>query len=118
MDNVSEERRKHRRYELKYVAHLVVHSGDLVSHLDAVGRNASVGGLLLETRARIRELSRVSFVMTLESGSLARSVELTGDGIVVRTEALCNRRFLIAVECKRPITQFEEDFPPAAESTS
>ena len=118
MDNVSKERRKNRRYELRYVAHVVVHSRSLVSHLDAVGRNASVSGLLLETKARILDMTPVSFVMTLESGSLAHSVELKGDGIVVRTEALSNHRFLVAIECKRPIVQFEQDFPAAAGSTS
>ena len=118
MGNVSEERRKHRRYELRYVAHIVVHSGSLVSHLGAAGRNASVSGLLVETKAGILKLSPVSFVMTLQSGSLARCVELKGDGIVVRTETLSNRRFLVAIECKRPITLFEEDFSAAAESTS
>ena len=118
MDNVSKERRKYRRYDLKYVAHVVVHSGNLVSHVDAVGRNASVGGCLLETRARILVRRPVSFIMTLKSGVTARSVELQGDGIVVRTEALSNRRFLIAIECKRPISQLEEDFSAAAESTS
>ncbi len=108
MDTAYKDRRKHRRYQLEQRVHAVFHSGDSVIHLDAVSKNASVTGLQMETRLPITDLSPVSFIMTLESGVLARTIELRGEGAVVRVERKSGGIYLLAVQYKHPLTEIEE----------
>ena len=111
MHTAYQDRRKHTRYQLEYKAEMVIGCGASVSQLHAIGRNASVSGLQLETMSPIPELTPVSFLLTFESGSLAHPVELRGEGIVVRVEAWSQGRYLVAIECKLPITQIQEHIP-------
>jgi hypothetical protein len=98
--------RRYRRFNLKYPVHVKFHSGKLISELDAVSRNVSVGGMLLETATTIPEHSPVSFLMTVQRKPASRPIELTGEGEVVRVE---NRDagFAIALHCKKPIREIE-----------
>lgn len=47
-DSTARQERKFRRFKLRYPVHVEFRSGELVSELDAVSRNVSTGGLLLE----------------------------------------------------------------------
>jgi hypothetical protein len=107
--------RKYRRFNLKYPVHVKVYSGNVVSELDTVTRNVSLGGMLLETAAVIPQHSPLSFVMTLRGGRIVRPIELAGQGKVVRVETLAaGAGFAVAVECNNPITQIEPYLPAAA----
>lgn len=92
--------------------HVKFRSGNIVSELDAVSRNVSLGGVLLETQALIPQHSSVSFLMTVQGGRTVRPIELEGQGRVVRVEARGPENcFAIAVECRNPITQIEPFLP-------
>jgi hypothetical protein len=106
------EERKHRRFDLKYPVHVKFHSGNLVSELDAVSRNVSLQGLLLETTSRIPPRSPVSFILTVQGGITVRPIALEGKGKVVRVEpGASGSGFAIAVACKHPIAQIEHYLP-------
>ena len=102
--------RRYRRFDLRYPVHVNFQAGESTRSLEAVSRNVSVGGLLLETSSMIPPRSPVSFVMTLQSLRSARPIELLGEGEVVRATAVASG-FTIAVECKHPIAHIEECFP-------
>jgi hypothetical protein len=78
-------------------------SGNAVAEVDAVTKNISLGGLLLESACLIPCGSPVEFTITLQPMS---RVKLTGDGEVVRVEpAETAGGFWIAVACSHPITE-------------
>lgn len=108
------QQRRYRRFDLQYPVHLKFVSGDLVSELDAVSRNVSLGGMLLETARVIPQHSPVSFLMTVHGGRIVRPIELAGHGEVVRVERSGEAGFAIAVQCKNPITQIEPYLPAVA----
>lgn len=100
--------RKYRRFNLSYPVHVKFRSGNLVSELDAMSRNVSLGGMLLETASPIAEQTPVSFVMKLQGGRIMRPIELAGEGQVVRVESSgVAAGYAIAVQCKNPIVQIE-----------
>jgi PilZ domain len=110
----SPQERRYRRFKVRYPVRLRFRSAEQISELNAVSRNVSIAGLLLETKAAIPEHSSVSFVMTLQGERFVRPVELIGEGAVVRLERSGARAgFAIAVECKNPITQVELCLPAA-----
>jgi hypothetical protein len=95
--------RKYRRFDLRYPVHVQVHAGDSASELDAVSRNVSLGGILLEAGTSIPQYCPVTLTMTLQGGHLVRPIQLTAEGRVVRVEQ-SNPGFAIAVECSRPLS--------------
>jgi hypothetical protein len=100
--------RKYRRFNLRYPVHVKFQSGNLLSELDAVSRNVSLGGMLLETASRVPEQASVSFVMTVKGGRIVRPIELAGEGQVVRVETSGTPAgYAIAVQCRNPMTQIE-----------
>jgi len=100
--------RKHRRYSLKYPVHLQFSSGNVLSDLEAVSVNVSVGGMLLETTSTIPENTGLTFVMTLEGGRIVRPIQLVGKGHVVRVENIgAAPGFSIAVKCDTPISEID-----------
>lgn len=100
--------RKYRRFNLRYPVHVKFCSGNLISEMDAVSRNVSLGGMLLETASRIPERAAVNFVMRLRGGRILRPIELAGEGHVVRVETGGDpAAYAIAVQCKNPIMQIE-----------
>jgi hypothetical protein len=105
--------RKHRRFSLQYPVRLKVHSSDCMVELDAVSRNISIGGLLLETSSLIPQHTPVSFVVTVQSAQVVRPIHFAGEGKVVRVDAeAAEEVFAIAVECERPITRTDEPLAP------
>jgi len=104
--------RKYRRFNLNYPVRLTFSAGGSISELDAVSRNVSIGGMLLETTSKIPEHSPVRFVMTVQESHMLHAIELAGQGEVVRVEDIGVRPgFAIAVECKDPIAQVERYLP-------
>jgi hypothetical protein len=100
--------RKYRRFNLRYPVHVKFQSGNLLSELDAVSQNVSLGGMLLETASRIPERTPVTFLMTLQGGRIVRPIELAGEGEVVRVETRAvPTGYAVAVQCKNPIVQLE-----------
>jgi len=108
------DRRKHRRYDLRYPVHVTYCTGKTVGHLNAVSKNASIDGMLLEVGSIIPVSSSVSFVITLKSAQLSRSIEIAGEGTVVRVgREPSEAGYEIAIACTRPLAQVEAQFPLA-----
>jgi len=104
------EKRRYRRFALRYPVHLLVRSLDHISEGDAVSWDVSLGGLLLETSMPIAECTTLNFVISLQDPELP-SVDLFGEGKVVRVEPRGSEgKFAIAVECADPITQIQPYF--------
>lgn len=100
--------RRYRRFQLRYPVHLLFRSDQLNSEADAVTRNVSIGGLLLECPVSSSKHTAVSFIIRM-GGSTAHPFVLVGEGEVVRVKIGDNgSKFLIAVECTAPITQLED----------
>ena len=80
------------------------HLEDLVSELQAVTKDVSIGGLLLESASPIPQRCPVDFVMTLHGGSVTRPIQVMGEGEVVRVEPHgLDAGFAIAIKCKREL---------------
>jgi hypothetical protein len=94
--------RKHPRFDLKYRVKLKCHAcNGVVVKLDAISRNVSMGGLLLETNTLIPERTAVSFILTMRGAPLIRPILLTGEAEVVRVVPRGpDNGFLIALQCK------------------
>ena len=107
----SRQERRYRRFELRDPVHLVFRSGELVCEVDAVSRNVSIGGLLLECLVPIPQDSEVNFLISLRART-PRPVDLVGEGKVVRmTRSATDAEFAVALECKQPLTQIETYLP-------
>jgi hypothetical protein len=111
--SAAQEKRKYRRFNLRYPAHLKV-SSELVSKVDTVSTNVSVGGLLLEAPLPIPQFSSVSFVLILQSRQFDLPIELAGEGEVVRVEPIGPAGFGIAVKCTSPMRKLESFLNPTA----
>ena len=106
--------RRYRRFRLRYSVHLLSCSGELISEVDAVSRDVSIGGLLVESPVPIPRGTPVNFIITLRARTL-RPVDLVGEGSVVRVvDNGAQHRFAVALECKKPITQIEAYLPTYA----
>ena len=98
--------RRHRRFSLQYPVRLKAHSGDRIVQVEAMSRNISVRGVLLETSLMIPQDTPVSFTLTVEPSELGRPIQFVGVGKVVRVDPKSTEDgFAIAVECPRPIIQ-------------
>ena len=102
--------RKYRRFDLSFAVQLTFYSGGIRSDIEAMSRNVSICGLLLETRSTVPQGSEVSFTMKIPTRSASSPIELAGKGNVIRVEEGSGAAIRIAVECKNPITQIE-NFP-------
>ena len=99
--------RKFRRFDLSYPVHVKFASGESTVEVDAVSRNVSLGGLLLDSKSPIPYGSQVEFTITL-GGAIPRLIILGGTGEVVRVDQWEQEsRFGIAVACAQPIHQIE-----------
>jgi len=105
--SASRQERRYRRFKLRDPVHLVFRSGELVCEVDAVSRNVSIGGLLLECPVPIPQDSAVNFIISLRAQTL-RPLDLVGEGKVVRmTRSTTGAEFAVALECKQPMTPIE-----------
>ncbi len=100
--------RKFRRFNFEYLVRVRFPSGTAMAAVDAVCRNISQGGLLLESARLIPYRSPVQFTITVRGGPISRPIKLIGAGEVVRVEpGKTADGFGIAVACSQPITQME-----------
>ena len=103
--------RRFRRFDLSYPVQIKFASGGSTVEVDAVSRNLSLGGLLLDTASAIPRGSQVEFTITL-GGAIPRLIVLGGTGEVVRVEQRKEEnRFEIAVACAQPMQQIESYLP-------
>jgi hypothetical protein len=106
--SATSQERKYRRFSLQYPVHLKVHSADLMIEFEAISRNISICGLLLEVSSLIPQHTPVSFTVTVRHNELGRPIQFVGEGRVVRVDPKTEEDvFAIAVECQRPITQVD-----------
>jgi hypothetical protein len=98
----SPEQRKYRRFSVSYPVHVKFHLEGSVSELQAVTKDVSIGGLLLETASPIPQHCPVDFIMTLHGGPVTRPIQIMGEGEVVRvSRSGLVQDFAIAIKCKR-----------------
>jgi hypothetical protein len=98
--------RKHPRFKLRYPVHVKFRSGSLAGELDAISKNVSVGGILLQAESAIQKHCEVTFVMNVHGDQMIRPIQLAGEGEVVRVEPIeSGEGFAIAVQCRQPITE-------------
>jgi hypothetical protein len=103
--------RRYRRFDLRYPVNVTFNTGDSVTELRAVSNNISLGGVLFETDATIPRYCEVSFVMTVREHPVIGHAQIVGEGKVVRVEPRASGTgFVVAVECKTPISQLRGDF--------
>jgi PilZ domain len=101
------QKRKHRRFSLQYPVLLEADSGDCMVQVEAMSRNISIRGVLLETFIMIPPHTPVSFILTVAHGGFGRPIRFVGVGKVVRVDPkAAEDGFAIAVECPQPITQW------------
>jgi|ERR1039458_6490458 hypothetical protein len=106
--HVSRRERKFRRFNIEWLAHVKFPSGEAIAEAEAVTRNISHCGLLLESPCLIPYRSPVEFTLTVPGESTSRPVKITGAGQVVRIEPTGTADgFGIAVACREPITLME-----------
>jgi len=104
--------RRYRRFDLQFPVHLRFSSRGTVH--EAISRNVSIGGLLLQSKDSLPLHTQVSLKMEVQGPQWPRSVQLQSNGEVVRVEPLeSDAGFAIAVECKQPITEMENNLRAA-----
>src|SRR2546426_11364998 len=80
------EQRKHRRFSVSYPVHVKFHLEDSASELQAVTKDVSIGGLLLETASPIPQHCPVDFILKLHGGPVTLPLQVIGEGEVGRVE--------------------------------
>ena len=101
--------RKHRRFDLRFPVSLSFAANGVPRALDAISKNVSVGGVLVEAGDQVPLRTQVSWTMNVVGPRSRRPVVLLGEGEVVRVESIgSGTGFVIAVKCREPITEIEE----------
>ncbi len=104
--------RKYRRFNLEFPLQMKVQSLSLITEIEAVSKNVSVGGLLVKSALMIPQNASVSFVLSVHGEGAIRPIHLMGEGEVVRVETEEEgASFVMAVKCKAPVRQLEEYLP-------
>ena len=107
--------RQYRRFSMRYPVKLEFDLGSSVSELQAMSNNVSMGGVLLEADSAIPQHCHVSFVMTVQGHHIIGPTQILGQGEVVRVEPhRSGAGFVIAVKCKRPISELRRYLPASA----
>ncbi len=81
------QQRKHRRFNLQYPVCLNAHSADCTLQVEAMSRNISIRGLLVETSSVVPQHTPVSFIVSVEHGQVGRPIQFVGEGKVVRVDS-------------------------------
>jgi hypothetical protein len=98
----TQERRKHRRFSLRYPVHVKFGSAESASEMQALSKNISQGGVLLETDSPIPQQCDVSFIMTVKEHL---PIQIAGQGEVVRIEPHpSGAGFAVAIKYKEGTT--------------
>jgi c-di-GMP-binding flagellar brake protein YcgR len=101
--------RKYRRFNLQLPVTLSFSSESSDQTLDAVSRNISLGGLLLESDRAVEVGIHVNLCIAVQGPQSSRQVRLQAQGEVVRVQRLdSSAGFAIAVACKRPLMEVRE----------
>jgi hypothetical protein len=109
------QKRRYRRFSLRYPVNVKFDLGNSVSELRAVSNNISLGGVLLETDSAIPQHCDVRFIVTVRGHHIIGPTQIVGEGEVVRVEPHSSGAgFAIAVQCKRPISELQGYLPASA----
>lgn len=109
------QKRRYRRFSLRYPVDLKIDLGNSISELRAVSNNISLGGVLLETDSAIPQHSAVSFIVTVRGHHIIGPIQIAGEGEIVRVEPRASGAgFAVAVACKRPISELQGYLPASA----
>jgi hypothetical protein len=109
------QKRRYRRFSLRYPVNLQIDLGSSVSELWAVSNNISLGGVLLEIDSAIPQHSAVSFIVTVRGHHIIGPIQIAGEGEIVRVEPHASGAgFAVAVACKRPISELQGYLPASA----
>jgi hypothetical protein len=104
--------RRYRRFDLQFPVSLSFAADGAPRAIEAISKNVSVGGVLIEAGDQVPLRTQVSLMMNVVGPRSRRPVRLMGEGEVVRVEpAGAGAGFSIAVECRQPIAEIEECFP-------
>ncbi len=104
--------RRYRRFNLEFPVYMKVQSPSLVTKIEAVSKNVSVGGLLVKSTGMIPQNTTVSFILSVHGEQAVRPIHLAGEGEIVRVESEeGDATFVMAVRCKAPVMQLEEFLP-------
>ena len=107
------QKRKHPRFPLNYPVQLKFGGDEELQELEAMSKNISLGGVLLQAPWPVPQNCEVEFVMTVHKSRTRRPIRLKGAGRVVRLEQYSSGRgFGIAIECKRPIYRILSQMRP------
>jgi len=102
--------RRFRRFNLEFPVSMKFRSGGLAVEVDAMTKNISIGGFSAKCASMILLHTAVTFRICVRREETGRSLHLTGEGEVVRVESSASDSMLtIAVNCRSPITEFDED---------
>lgn len=97
-------KRKHQRFPLRYRAHLKFLSAGADSEFDAITRNLSIDGVLLESPSAIPEHCAVKFTIVAEGEQMIWPLEFAGKGEVTRIQPDPARPgYVIALKCVNPM---------------
>ena len=103
------ERRKYRRFSLRYPVLVEFPAGSAIREVQTKSRNVSIGGLLLESAFALPKSQPLSFTLTVHGGSIVSPIKFFGEGKVVRVEPHgSGAGFTVALECTHPIGQMED----------
>lgn len=101
--------RRFRRFELEYLTRIKFSSEGIMFRADAVTKNISLCGLLLESDVIIPCSTPVEFTIIVRGKRIIEPILLIGSGVVVRLKpAERIGKFAVAVECCQPISQMED----------
>ncbi len=107
--------RRHRRYALQFPVLMRFAAGRKVCELDGISQNVSLGGLLLKVGDQLPLHTQVSWTMRLNRRRSRRPIQILGEGEVVRIEPLTHGSgFAVAIECKKPITEMDDQLSAAS----
>ena len=102
--------RRYRRYDLEFPVRMIFQNGAVVTELEGVSKNVSVGGLLVRSATPLPQHTSIRFTLIVHGKNAVRPVHLVGEGEVVRvvTSTAAGGAFLMAVRCSTTVTQLEE----------
>jgi hypothetical protein len=107
--------RKYRRFDLELPVHLRFEAAGKTHELAGLSRNVSIGGLLVESSDQIPLRTRVALKIDIVRLRSGREQHLLAEGEIIRVEPLAvGTGFGIAIECKPPITEVEDDLLAAS----
>jgi len=101
-----ERQRRYRRFDLQFPVLVSFPAENAVEELNAITRNVSLGGLLLEVNRPLPVGTHVDLRIAVETADAGHPIHLLGEGDIVRVYTMdSGAGFALAVECQRPIAE-------------